>query len=76
MEACPELPMGVRISGQVLQELVGSDIVFECQWGEISPFFIVPEMIRDDNARDAAGIQSMYDSAPNETRRARYEEAA
>jgi hypothetical protein len=59
-----------------LYELVGSDIVFECQRGKISPFVVIGEMIGDNDARDAAGIQTINEGASDEARRAGYEKAA
>ena len=52
-----------RILFEVLQKFVWRDIVFKGKRGKIAPFFVIAEMIADDDPGDAARVQFMDESA-------------
>ena len=52
-----------RILFEVLQKFVWRDKIFEGKGGKIAPFFVIAEMIADDDPGDAARVQFMHESA-------------
>ena len=58
-----KLPWEAASCSRSLQKFVGGHIVFKGKRGEIAPFFVIAEMIADDDPGDAARIQFMNESA-------------